>query len=109
MIKLDRIKTFIAVVELHGFTRAARILKISVPAVSKQISELEFELKTLLIERTTRRLSLTESGEIYYEQCKRLMNEVEETEGIASHWNTEPYGLLRIFVARYFGEKIILP
>lgn len=108
-LKLERIQTFITVIESHGFSAAAKRLKISTPAVSKQISELESELGTLLIERTTRRLSLTESGETYYDQCKRLMDEVRETEAIASNLNLEPSGILRIFVARYFGEKFIIP
>lgn len=108
-LKLDRIEVFVTVVENGSFSAAARKLKISVPAVSKQIAELESQLQTLLLERTTRRVSLTEAGEIYYEQCKRLMDEVLETESISTRWSLEPSGILRVFSARYYGQKMVLP
>ncbi len=109
MLKLERILAFICVVESNSFSVAAKRLKISVPAVSKQITILESELGTRLIQRTTRRLTLTESGQTYYDQCKRLMEEVRETEDVASNLHSEPRGHLRAFVARYFGEKFVIP
>jgi DNA-binding transcriptional LysR family regulator len=108
-LKLERIQTFITVIEVNGFSSAATRLGISTAAVSKQIRELEEDLKVQLIERTTRRLHLTEAGQGYYDQCKRLMEEVRETEGIATHLTAEPAGLLSVFVARHFGEQIIVP
>lgn len=106
--KLERIQTFIMVIDLHSFSVAAKKLKVSPAAVSKQIGELERDLKALLIERTTRRLSLTEAGRIYYEQCRRLLEEVKETEAIASKLNAEPSGTLRVFAARHIGLRAIV-
>ncbi len=109
MIKFERILTFIKVIETQSFSQAAQKLSISGAAVSKQIHALESEIGTQLIHRTTRRLTLTEAGLAYYEQCQRLMLEVEATESLSSGFQREPAGTLRAFVARYFGEKYLIP
>lgn len=74
MHSLDRIQTFVRVVEANSFVGAAQQMNLSKAALSKQISALEQELGIKLIERTTRRLSLTEAGSLYYAQCKRLLD-----------------------------------
>jgi DNA-binding transcriptional LysR family regulator len=109
MLNLERIHVFIHVVERNSFSDAARILKISVPSVSKQIVVLERELGIKLLNRTTRRLYLTDLGRIFYEQCKRVMAEVLETEALTSHMQAEPSGLLKIHSSPYFAKAILIP
>ncbi len=64
----------------NGFAAAARKKGVSTAAVSRQISSLEHELKTQLLKRTTRQISLTEIGDTYYQQCKRALSELQEAE-----------------------------
>lgn len=109
MVNLDRIATFIQVVEENSFSAAAKKQNVSVPAISKQILSLEKELGTQLIRRTTRRLTLTSSGQIYLEHCKRLMKEVYELTGLSSQLQAQPQGVLKALVSRHFGEKYVVP
>jgi DNA-binding transcriptional LysR family regulator len=103
------IKTFSKVVELNSFSAAARFFKISVPAVSKQISLLEDSLGVELLTRTTRRISLTEVGHQYYQQCKNIMIAIDNAENLITSVRAKPMGSLKIKCPRYFSDKIIVP
>jgi len=70
---LDGISEFVAVAETGSFTSASKKLRISVAQVSRQVSAVEERLKIKLFRRTTRKVSLTESGAIYYERCRKLL------------------------------------
>lgn len=109
MSKFEQINTFIQVAESASFRAAARTLKISSAAVSKQISLLEDSLKAQLLYRSTRRVELSELGKIYFEQYKRIMNEIREADALISQTQEDPFGLLRITSARHFGERYIVP
>lgn len=109
MYSLEQIQTFVKVVEANSYVAVAQQLKLSKAAISKQISSLEQELGIKLIERTTRRLSLTEGGSLYYAQCKRLLELVTEMNGLVSTMRKEPTGTLKLFCGRYFGENVIVP
>jgi len=109
MSKLERLKTFIKVIESKTFSAASRDLGISIPAVSKQISQLEKELHIQLLERSTRSLVLTDVGRHYYESVKRLMNDFHEAEAFIAQLNKEPQGELKIVCNRYVGMSLIIP
>ena len=78
---------FVKVVETGSFARAAQRLDVSVSSVSRHVSELEAHLDARLLNRTTRRLSLTESGRVFHERCVQLLADLEEAEESASAAN----------------------
>ena len=81
MDRLDAMEMFVRIVETGSFSAVARQLGTTQPTVSKQLTALERRLGTRLLQRSTRKLSVTESGQAYYERCKRIMDEVREAEG----------------------------
>jgi DNA-binding transcriptional LysR family regulator len=109
MSKIDRMITFVEVIDSASFRAAAKKLKISTAAVSKQISTLENELGAELIKRTTRTLMLTDTGQAVYEQCKRLIKEIYELEALASDIQKEPSGKVKVVSANYFARLFIIP
>lgn len=109
MSQFDAIETFVLVVEENNFARAAKRLHISAAAVSKQITLLEKHLGVQLLKRTTRQLALTEMGGAYYEQCKRILSEIQHADALVSEFHKEPKGLLRVVCANYFAKRFIVP
>ncbi|HAT7910349.1 TPA: LysR family transcriptional regulator [Legionella pneumophila] len=107
--KFDQITYFIAVVEEHGFAAAARKFGVSTAAVSRQITRLEAELKAELLVRTTRKLSLTEIGARYYQQCKKTLLELNEAEIAIASSRNEAVGILNVTSSRYFAMRFLLP
>lgn len=93
---LPYLETFEAVVDKGSFTAAAEALGISKPVVSKQVSHLERELGVQLLQRTTRRLHLTQAGEILASYSTRIMSDVREAEQSVLPLQSEPQGRLRI-------------
>ena len=93
---LPYLETFTAVVEKGSFTAAADALGISKPVVSKQVSLLEQHLGVQLLNRTTRRLHLTQAGEVFASYSRRIMSEVSEAEQSVLPLQSEPQGRLRI-------------
>lgn len=108
MDKLKHMKTFILAVEEGSIAQAARRLGISKAAASKQIIDLENELNTLLLNRTTRLLKLTDTGESFYESLKNVFSAVTEAESIIAKTHDKPVGTLRIASHRHFGERFII-
>jgi len=102
-------RVFRRVVELKGFAAAARDLRLSNAAVSKQVAALEERLRTKLLNRTTRSLSLTASGAAYYERCARIVDDVDETERALSRSAAAPTGTLRVNAPMAFGLVHIAP
>ena len=103
MNKLREIECFIAVAELGSFVKAADALGVSKAAISRTILELEARLGTRLMQRTTRRLSLTEAGFLYLERCKQIVAALEDADQLLTANNTDPTGLLRINAPQTFG------
>lgn len=102
---------FVAVVRHGSFTAAAAELEVTTAAVSRRVKSLEARLGVRLLNRTTRRLSLTDAGQQYYEDVSRLIAEIEQTEQRIAGLATEPTGFLRItaplsFGLRYLGKVI---
>lgn len=106
---LAGIAVFAKVVECNSFTAAANELRLTPSAVSKQVSRLEEHLGTQLLNRTTRRLSLTEIGAHFYQQCSRGLKEIAEAEDLVSEFRAEPRGLLRVSVPQGFGRVHVAP
>lgn len=109
MSHLDEIEAFVQVVENNSFTLAAKNLGISAAAVSKQINALEKRLTVQLLTRSTRKIELTEVGLTYYQQCQRILTELNEADMLVSQMRKEPAGILRIAASNYYGERYILP
>lgn len=100
---------FAKVVEKQSFTAAARDLDMSKSAVSKHVSRLEDHLGARLLNRTTRRLALTEIGGAFYARCSRLLAEAEEAELTVARMSTEPRGELKVSVPFSFGRLHVMP
>lgn len=100
---LDGMAVFAAVVDAESFTGAARTLRYSKAAVSTQIQKLEDRLGVRLLNRTTRRLSLTDEGRAFYEHCRRILDEAREAVDALESLNAEPRGTLRINAPMSFG------
>jgi DNA-binding transcriptional LysR family regulator len=101
--RFQAISVFAKVVELGGFARAADKLDVSTSAVSRAISELESRLGARLLHRTTRRVSLTEAGQAFYEKCVQLIADLEEAEAIATLSAAKPRGTIRLTCSINFG------
>src|SRR5690606_39951985 len=80
MERFEEVRVFTAVVEAGSFVKAAEALRMSKAGVSRHVTELETRLGVRLMQRTTRRQSLTEEGQLFYERCKMLLAEVEDAE-----------------------------
>ena len=100
---------FARVVAAKSFSGAAVQLGLSKSAVSKQIGQLEDRLGARLLNRTTRRLALTETGRVFYEHCVRVLAEVEEAEQAVFSLNDRPRGLLRVSLPMSFGLLHVAP
>ena len=109
MDKLGDMAAFVRVVEARTFTQAAERLGWSKSVVSRRIAELEDRLGVRLLNRSTRRLSLTEAGQAFYERCARILADVDETEAAVSSLHTEPRGLLRVNAPMTFGMLHLAP
>ena len=96
MEQLAQMMTFAKVVETKSFSAAARALDTSKSHVSKQIASLESALGARLLNRTTRRMSVTEIGGAYYEHCARIAHEIDAARETASQLQAEPRGILKI-------------
>lgn len=105
----EGVSEFVAVAEANSFTAAAKRLGISIAQVSRQVSALEKRLATKLLIRTTRKVSLTEFGSIYYHQCRRVLDGLEEAERSITDLHNIPTGKLKVTAPATFGERWIAP
>ena len=109
MDRFSGISVFVKVAETGSQTAAAKALGLSKATVSKHLAELEDRLGVRLLNRTTRRSSLTEVGQAYFERCRRSVAEAEEAELAITSLQAEPRGLLRINAPMTFGVQHIAP
>lgn len=103
MDRFENARVFVTVVEAGGFTPAAERLGLSRAAASKHVLQLEERLGSRLLNRTTRRVSVTEAGRSFYGQCRRILSELEDAERAASELHNEPRGELRVVAPTNFG------
>jgi DNA-binding transcriptional LysR family regulator len=94
---------FVEVVKAESFSAAAEKIGLSRAQVSKSVMQLENHLGTRLLNRTTRRISLTETGQIYYEGCNVILSDIEEVDCIASEQTNEPRGTLTLSAPTSFS------
>lgn len=109
MSRLTQISTFIEVVNRNSFAGAARRLKLTPAAVSKQISTLESELGVQLLKRSTRKVALTEEGVIYLAHAKRILEVYYEAEAAISYSKEEPSGTLTVVCGPHLGNRYVIP
>lgn len=105
---LTRMRTFISVVDQGGFSAAGRSLGRSKALVSKYVSELEDELGARLLNRTTRRLSLTEIGQNYYAEAQDIIRQVDALQDTIQAQSARPKGLLRISAPRAAAGRSVV-
>ena len=109
MDRLLTLEVFTAVVEKGSFVAAARALDLSPASVTEHIQALERRLKTKLLNRTTRRIALTEEGAAYFEHCKQMLARMEEADGMLAAQRTSPKGTLRVQGPQVLVNGILLP
>ena len=106
---LERMAIFARVVEAKGFAEAARRLGITRSAVSRAVTRLERSLGVRLLHRTTRAMSVTEAGAVFYAHCARIVEEHEQAKLAVGRFHSAPRGLLRITASVAFGTLHIAP
>ncbi len=106
---LARIRAFVQVFDAGGFSAAARQHGRSKALLSKYVTDLEDYLGVRLMNRTTRKLSLTEAGEAYYREASQLLQQLDDLDASILDQTAAPRGLLRVSAARNFGEIILAP
>lgn len=109
MDRLQAMRTFVAVVESGGFTAAARKLDVSLSVVSRVVTELEAHLGVRLLTRTTRLVRPTDTGSAYFENCRRILGEIEEAELGAAGTHGTPRGHLVVTASTLFGARHVMP
>lgn len=109
MNRYGEMEAFVQVVESGGFTEAAKKLRLTPSGVSKLISRLEDRLGARLLQRTTRRVSLTAEGRAYFDELRGILAEIDAVEASIGGAEAEPRGLLRVNVAHGFGMSQIVP
>lgn len=107
MERLKRMSIFAKVVEFGSFTAAARQLDMSVSSISQTVSKLENELQVKLLNRSTRSIGLTEAGKIYYQGCRRMLQEVSEVHEQLYAFNNTPTGTLRIGSSSTMAQNVL--
>ena len=105
----DGISEFVYVADYESFTRAAKELGISTAQVSRQISALEKRLNIKLLYRTTRKVSLTEEGRIFYQHCRGVLDGLDAAEQAVSNLQSKPQGRIKLTAPVTYGEQQLLP
>lgn len=109
MDQLESMRVFVAVADAQSFAGAARLLKCSPAAVTRAVAALEAHLGARLLHRTTRSLRMSEAGERYVADCRRLLGQLNEADAVASGAHVEPQGYLTVTAPVLFGRIHIAP
>lgn len=109
MDRFQEMQVFLAVAEEQGFAAAASRLNMSPPSVTRAVAGLEERIGTLLLNRTTRSMNITEAGQRYAEDCRRILAELEEAEESAAGSHAMPRGQLTLTAPLLFGELFVTP
>jgi DNA-binding transcriptional LysR family regulator len=107
--RLNGMRVFAQVVEAKSFSAAADRLGMSKSLASRQVSALERSLAVKLLNRSTRKLSLTEAGAVFYEHCARIMQEAELAEQLLTQAQSEPAGVVNVTATPAFAVRHVLP
>lgn len=109
MDRLLSMRVFERVVDEGGFAAAARVLDISAPVVTRLVADLEEHLGTRLLQRTTRRLSLTDAGRTYLHRVRNILQDIDEAEAVTSSQTQELAGVLRVHAPPVLASHVIGP
>lgn len=109
MDRFQEMQVFVAVAQAQGFSAAARHLGMSAASVTRAVAALEKRIGTPLLTRTTRSVHLSEAGQRYLEDCRRILAEVQEAEDSAAGSHTQPRGQLTVTAPVLFGDLFITP
>ncbi len=109
MDRLTSMAVFLKAVDLGSFAAAAEALEMSGPMVGKHVRFLEERLSARLIHRTTRRQSLTEFGQAYYERCRAVLAEADAADALAADQLSEPRGRLKVTMPALLGRHCVAP
>jgi DNA-binding transcriptional LysR family regulator len=108
MDRLTSLTAFVRVADSGGFSAAAKRLNMSVQMVSNHVKALEDRLGARLLNRTTRKVGLTDTGKAYYDRCTQILSEIEEADRIAGALDNTPRGTLRLFTGSHI-VRVIAP
>jgi LysR family transcriptional regulator, regulator for bpeEF and oprC len=106
---LQAMRVYTRIVESGSFIRASEALGLGAPTVSNLVRDLEVRLGCRLLNRTTRRLSLTDEGSTYYQHCIAILNDIDEMEDSLSDGNASPKGRLRVSVPSAMAKSVVIP
>lgn len=109
MDRLEAMTVFVAVVETGSLSAAGRTLNMPLPTISRKLSELEAHIKTRLVHRSTRKLTLTDAGTSYLTACRHILEAVSEAESAAAGEYSAPRGNLVVTAPIVFGRRHVLP
>ena len=111
-VRVDKLKSlaiFLRSAQLQSFSAAARQLSMSPSAVSRAVARLEEDLGIRLLQRTTRSLTLTEDGAMFYRRCQQILDELDEVEIEVKQSQSQPKGILRLNLSIALGKMYIVP
>ncbi len=109
MDRIQAVKLFIRVVDLGSFSKAAADMGIGQPSATKLVAQLEAQLGSRLLHRSTHGVRPTEIGSLFYEKCKLIAHHVEEAESVAALLQSQLQGGLRISTSVAFGRRVLVP
>jgi DNA-binding transcriptional LysR family regulator len=109
MDRIEAMSTLPAVVEAGSLSAASRKLRVPLTSVSRRISELEAHLKTQLLNRTSRRVTLTDAAQSYIQACRRILDELDEAERVVSGEYRAPQGELTVTASLVLGRVHVMP
>ncbi len=109
MDRLDAMTTFLAVVETGSFSAASRKMRVPVTTVSRRVADLEAHLRTKLLQRTTRKVTLTDAGAPYVVACRKVLEQIGEAERNAAGEYQSPRGELTVTAPLVFGRMHLVP
>jgi DNA-binding transcriptional LysR family regulator len=109
MDRIEAMSTLLAVVEAGSLSAASRKLRVPLTSVSRRISELEVHLKTQLLNRSSRRVTLTDAAQSYIQACRRILDELDEAERVVSGEYRAPQGELTVTASLVLGRVHVVP
>jgi DNA-binding transcriptional LysR family regulator len=109
MDRIQALRAFRAVAELGGFAAAARALDWSPPTVTRLVADLETDLGVRLLQRTTRRVALTDEGQLYLERIRRILDELQEADALVGQQRHTVAGVLRVLATPVLASVLVAP
>src|SRR5512134_3434253 len=109
MDRITGVQLFIRVVETGSFSKAAAEIGIAQPTATKAVAAIEARLGARLLHRSTRGVTATEVGALYYDKCKVIAREIEEADNLATLLQAQVGGMLRISTSVAFGRRVLVP